>query len=341
MDARDCVMLRAQNCLRSVPVVVLGSGYSVGHGLPSMSDLGAHLQAVVTPPTAHKQLWEGLRNRLLSENLETVLQVGHVPPDLSLEIVHRTRELILARDCDVFAAMISDRNFLPLSRLYRYLFQSTHRSIAVVTTNYDRLAEYAADVCDFGQRTGFGYGYLRHREATLPWRLHLDGQPARTVEIWKVHGSVDWFRDSEGTAFAAPLLSKAPDGVVPAMVTPGLTKYEETYQEPFRTILRNADAALERAPGYFCVGFGFNDAHIQPKLVERARKEAIPIVVLARALTPSAKSFLLQGDGLEFLALEASATGTRAYCTEAPEGVDLVGDSLWNLGDFLDAVTTE
>jgi hypothetical protein len=305
-----------------------------------MSDLGSHLQAAVVPPATHTQLWEGLKHRLLSEDLETVLQVGHVPPDLASEIVNRTRDLILARDREVFTAMISDRNLLPLGRLYRYLFRSTHRSVAVVTTNYDRLAEYAADACDFGQRTGFGYGYLRHREATAPWQLHLDGQPARTVEIWKVHGSVDWFRDSEGTAFAAPLISEPPDGVVPAMVTPGLAKYEETHQEPFRTILRNADAALERAEGCLCVGFGFNDTHIQPKLVERARRNATPIVVLARELTPGAKSFLLRGERLEFLALEASGTGTRAYCTEAVEGVELAGESLWKLGDFLDAVTT-
>ena len=55
----------------------------------------------------------------------------------------------------------------------------------------------------------------------------------------------------------------------PLIVTRGVSKYERTHDEPFRSAIQGADAALDAASSFLCVGYGFRDHHIQPKIVER------------------------------------------------------------------------
>jgi hypothetical protein len=71
------------------------------------------------------------------------------------------------------------------------------------------------------------------------------------------------------------------------------------------------------------------------RLTNRVLKQQVPVVVLARTLTPTAKSFLAQCKHGSFLALEASGVNTRAYCAAHPNGLDLPVENLWEFGRFL------
>ncbi|MGY4408091.1 hypothetical protein [Bradyrhizobium sp. USDA 3315] len=72
------------------------------------------------------------------------------------------------------------------------------------------------------------------------------------------------------------------------MITPGIDKYRLTHSEPFRTI----------------VGYGFNDEHVQIKFIERCDRDSVPLVVLTKELTASAKAFLASGRCRRYLAIE-------------------------------------
>ena len=98
--------------------------------------------------------------------------------------------------------------------------------------------------------------------------------------------------------------------------------------------------ALQSARAYFCVGYGFNDPHMQTKLVERCRAEPVPLVLITKEITPTAKAFLKSGQCKHYMALEASGTGCRMYSTASPNGVDIPGQSLWSLDKFLTMVIT-
>ena len=89
----------------------------------------------------------------------------------------------------------------------------------------------------------------------------------RVVDIWKVHGSLDWFNASDGTVTAFPLTRTIPHDFQPLIIPPGKEKYSSTHDEPYRTIISQADNAFVQAGAYLCVGYGFNDEHIQPKLL--------------------------------------------------------------------------
>ena len=335
----DIAIEEGQDCLKSFPVIVLGSGASIPAGLPSMGALADHLKdsmEVDALSVSDRRTWDQFTTELLTNDLESALQAVNLTESLSDYVIEQTWQLVSDADKLVFDKILSDRNYLPLTRLYRHLFQSTHRTISVVTSNYDRLAEYAADVAEYYHQTGFSYGYVRQRRSGSQLSIRHGGQQARTVNIWKVHGCLDWFSDQDGEVIALMSAATIPAGRRPAIVTPGIEKYERTHREPFRSIIGGADTALDQARAYLCIGFGFNDAHIQPKLLARWRSGDAFLVVLTKTLSESVKSMLSVGGVQRFMALEEEDGGTRMWSHQFPDGVLLRGSHLWRLPDFLD-----
>lgn len=332
----------AQRALSATPVIILGSGASAAHGVPGMGALAAHL-AAVAPPAAWKrdenQEWESFLSHLKSGiDLESALQAVRPTERQTHFIASATRNFLLPSDLAVLSALLADRHHLPLSRLYRHLFDSTHSTLHVVTPNYDRLAEYAADVADFSCFNGFNYGYLQSRARDPKTRITIRGRETRTVAVWKVHGSLDWFQDADQQIIGIRSELAVPHDYTPLMITPGIDKYRLTHGEPFRTILACSDNALENARAYFCVGYGFNDEHVQTKLIERCNRDSTPLVVITKELTPTAKAFLASGRCRGYLAIEDGPGGARAYMHDSPAGFDLE-KPLWRLDQFLDHVT--
>ncbi|MBV1800491.1 SIR2 family protein [Siccirubricoccus sp. G192] len=331
----------AQACVAAAPVVVLGSGASMPHGLPGMGALASHLVASgpALPDREHSDAWNTFVSKAASADLETVLTTVRLPEALTRHIVEATWDQIAAADLRVFEAVVRDHRHLALTRLFRHLLASTHTDLDLVTTNYDRLAEYAADAGELCHSTGFGHGHLRFRHKEHPLRFTQNKKPARTVNIWKVHGSLDWFQGPTDSApVGLPLMPARLSGYSPLIITPGIEKFQKTHDEPFRTILANADRALQRARGYVCIGYGFNDRHIQPKLIERCAVEPVPLVLLTRTMTPAAREFVLGGQCRRYLVLEQSTAGTRAYCPDYPAGAELPTPDLWTLHGFLSLV---
>lgn len=330
----------AQGTLNTTPVIILGSGASAAHGVPGMWPLAKHLSASVTPGgwTAEEASeWHRFSDRLTAgDDLESALQAVRLTVRQTYFVAEQTRSFLLPSDLAVLAKLLSDRRSLPLSRLFKHLSSSTQRTVHVVTPNYDRLAEYAADAADYSTFTGFTQGHLQTRtKQEEPRRPAARSDQPRTVCVWKVHGSLDWF---QGTSQIVGVRSarETPAGFTPLMITPGIDKYRLTHGEPFRSILGCADKALEEARAYFCVGYGFNDEHVQTKLVERCEHDAVPLVVITKELTPTAKAFLTGGRCRRYLALECEGGGARAYTNEEPAGFEILGEPIWSLDKFLD-----
>ena len=347
-DGKDEEMLESavkdgQKCLQKFPVIVLGSGASIPEGLPSMEKLANHLKG----SELNRQMSNEERNSWnqfivkLDEmkDLESALQTIQLSEKLSNHVAAQTWNLINKADTDTFENILNGTKYLPLARLYQYLFNSTKRTVSVVTTNYDRLAEYAADCANYCHYTGFSYGYLRQRQQHGSRLSFKQGnQAARTVEIWKVHGCLDWFIDQNSRIFALVSPRSIPSNWRPAIVTPGIKKYESTHNEPFRSIINEADNVLENANAYLCVGFGFNDMHIQPKLLERWTQGNAFLVILAKTLKEGTKRMLEKANNSEFLALEKAKdrNGTYMRSHKHPQGVLLKGVHLWKFSNFLE-----
>lgn len=341
-DPFDPARRSIQKCFESQPVVVIGSGASVPYGLPGMGALGEQLVRSIVPDESDKETWAAICKKLEDSNvLESVLDELSPESPLLRSIVQETWTIINSCDCKAFEAQAT----IEIGRLLARLAQTSGRRVDVVTTNYDRLVEYAAEGRGLSWFDGFGPGYRRS-----PWtdglpvirRSALSGVPAeKMVAIWKVHGSLDWFVDGSGRVFSIPLRATLPIDCAPCIVTPGRIKYERTQYEPFRTVLSEADAAMKRAGGAFCVGYGFNDRHVQEKLRARRDVPTFSFVVVAMELTRSAKEFLLDGKCKNFVAIEAVMEGDgasrkpaenrcRVYTSENRVGME-IDRSIWYL----------
>ena len=339
-DPIERVYRLAQQCVESVPVIVVGSGASMGHGLPGMWELAQYLVANVDPTGASKQdseKWEAFKRRLEDADLETALTDVPLGDVLTSRVVRATWKMIAEADQRILSEAINNWQYFPFSRLLQVLFRSNRTRVDVVTTNYDKLIEYAYDMADLCHFTGFSHGVIRSRYTQDPVHFCRKNQPARTVNIWKVHGSLDWF-DKDNIPLGLPIQSEPYDGFEPIIVTPGIEKHRKTQQEPFRTILAEADNALVSAESYLCVGYGFNDEHIQPKLIVKCRSKPVPITIITKELTKRTRQFLREGAFQRFLAIEEHEAGSIAYSHEAPEGIILDGIDRWSLPGFLEAV---
>ncbi len=314
-----------------------------------MHDLGKSIIKAVEKNIqniAEDDNWKQFKADLEAIGLEPALQKGALKDhqDVYQLIVSTAWADVACKDALAGQLALHNPDILPLTKFLRHLFSSDYRNAVVVTTNYDRIVEYAVGAGSFIYRAGFYPGYIGAWQGSSTLHYYSNKPPqalqARVVDIHKVHGSLDWFKKPDTEAIHAfPVGSDPPKDFVKLIVPPGLTKYQEALQEPFRTIIACADRALENATGFFCVGYGFNDEHIHTKLLNRAKQHKKPLVVLAKTLTEKTRHILCNGNNaVKFFALEEHQNGTTIYTTDHKDGITLEGLNLWDFQHFVDEV---
>lgn len=328
---------QAQDFYGKAPVIILGSGASAAYGMSGMWALANYLVKntdISGLSAAEIEAWEKFC-QLLKDNvdLEAALLQVTASEELTSRIVKATWTLINSEDSEIFLKSLQDNAMFPLSRLLEHMFKSSLKIINIVTTNYDRLAEYACDQARIHHYTGFTHGFCRQFAA--PTEI----TSARRTNIWKVHGSLDWFQSPLEDTVALSNIQGIPDGYQPQIVTPGTQKYQKTHFEPFRSIINNADQALNEAGSYLCIGYGFNDEHIQPKLMVKCLRQRTPITIITYALSDSAKKLILDGKAQNYLAIERGETDDQSIVYSSLDRAPLkVEKNIWSLESYLSLI---
>jgi len=325
----------AQACFQGCPTIVIGSGASMPYGLPSMSELSTYLCSNLQPRgEAEENAWMLVRTALVNgDHLEAALEGKALPDTLLKKVVLMTWECVNEKDMPLLGAAANGGKFA-LGQLLSAMFKSTQSDAHVVTTNYDRVVEYACNSVGVLFQTGFAPGYVQKWESTSRVKFSHDLKASRVVKIWKVHGSLDWFKTLDDRTVGLPVFNLPSHDYTPLIVTPGLNKYEKTYEDPFRTTINGADMALRNASAFLCIGFGFRDQHIHPKIIERCSENNVPTVVLARTLTEEAKGFLKCKAGSNYMGIEKCKAGSKIYTPENADGVEVLDADLWSLPVF-------
>jgi hypothetical protein len=328
---------QAQDFYGKAPVIILGSGASAAHGMSGMWALANHLVKntdISGLNTAEIETWDEFC-QLLKDNvdLEAALYRVTASEELTFRIVKSTWALINSEDNEIFRNSLEDNAMFPMTRLLQHMFKSSLKTVNIVTTNYDRLAEYACDQGRIHHFTGFTHGFFR--QLANPTEI----TSARRANIWKVHGSLDWFQSPLEDTVALSNINDIPDNYQPQIVTPGTQKYQKTHLEPFRSIIHNADQALNEAGSYLCVGYGFNDEHIQPKLMVKCLRQNTPITIITYALSDAAKKLILDGKAQNYLAIERGETDDQSIVYSSLEKNPLkVEENLWTLEGYMSLI---
>lgn len=328
---------QAQDYYNKAPLIILGSGASAAHGMSGMGALAKHLVAntdISGLSAGEIEAWEKFCQVLdAGVDLEAALHQVAVTDELTSRIIKSTWSLINAEDIHIFNESLQNQVMFPLSRLLRHMFKSSLTKLNIVTTNYDRLAEYACDQERIHHHTGFTHGFFRQLAA--PNEINS----ARRVNIWKVHGSLDWFKSPLEDIVALSNIQGIPVNYKPEIVTPGTQKYQTTHLEPYRSIINNADQAITAANSYLCIGYGFNDEHIQPKLMARCQRQNTPITIITYALSGAAKKLITDGKAQNYLAIERGTTDDQSIVYSSLDKISVtVEKNIWSLEGYLSLI---
>jgi hypothetical protein len=306
-------------------------------GLPGMRDLADHIKSNIdtaTVPSDQSENWGKFSDLLETDvDLESALHRVNFSQEMTNLIVQSAWVLINSIDEDVYKRSIIDRSIFPLGKLLKHMFRSSLTKINIITTNYDCLAEYACDQEELYYYSGFSHGHTKR----LSSPTHVSCN--RTVNIWKVHGSIDWFYSESNENISIARHQYKPDGYQPQIVTPGIQKYQKTHLEPFRTIIGSADKSLTDANSYFCFGFGFNDEHVQPKLISKCERDNASITIATYALTAQAKNLLFSGKINNFLAIERGGSDEKSIIYSSLHSDPIMVDTdFWSMSGFMNLI---
>ncbi|MDQ6234841.1 SIR2 family protein [Bacteroides ovatus] len=345
MEEKDRLFKSIQDIVNDNPVLVIGCGASMNYGIPGMWDLAMAIKAdfTKTPPISEesKKCVNELVGKLDAEmGLEDAMLSLKCTEEVENRILKIVWNQIKPKDNNVFMDVVQSRSRLPLANLLTHLiYNRADAGVDVVTTNYDCLIEYAASQTDayvncgcsqshIGQFIGFDH---KNQLAKLK---DYEG----CVNIYKIHGSLDWFVDNNGEMYNYPNLTYIPDEMKPCIITPGTNKYERALEDPHRSLISSVDGLFKEAFGYMCIGYGFNDKHIQPNLLKMAIDRKKRILIVTKDLTKKIENEVIAKAKNYIIVYSDGANGTRFKSSS--ERIEIVDDTTeyWRLENFMSII---
>ena len=339
----DALMTELQDQLGDGLVVIIGSGLSCAEGLPGMGPLAAHLGAEIPKLVsgAEATQWAELAIDIAAAGLEAALLKKPPMPTLESVIVARSASFIAEAERRVVADVFAGGRTLRFTRLLKHLLKPS-TGIPVITTNYDRLVEIAAEEAGLGADTLFVGGFagtLNETESSLSFcrEVYLQGKNARAryrdrAVVLKPHGSLDWYhRAGNPVRYAGDL------DLPRLIITPGLNKFRNGYESPFDRHRERANRAIDLANRFLIIGYGFNDDHLETHLKPRIAS-GTPTLLLTYELSPNAIELARTHPNV--IAIDrtdvAGTAGSRVFRNRTTHEVP--GKNLWDLGSFISEV---
>ena len=146
---------------------------------------------------------------------------------------------------------------------------------------------------------------------------------------------MDWFSRHD-TTYYLPGINEIPENYVPCIITPGTNKYEKTSQEPHRSLLTHIDEDFLNASGFVCIGYGFNDRHVHPKLLSAAKKRKLPILIVTMDITDPIKRNVMTGE-YDYTAIYSDRkNGSVIKMTD--DEMTIPDEELWKLGNLCNII---
>ncbi len=139
-------------------------------------------------------------------------------------------------------------------------------SISFFTTNYDTLLEDALALNKINVFDGFSGGAMGFWNADLEFSSR-SGR-AESCSLFKLHGSVDWHRDSTHGIVRARYGTKYLSNAADIMIYPQATKYVETQKDPFAALFSRLRIAITTGDQNVLItcGYSFGDEHINSEI---------------------------------------------------------------------------
>lgn len=162
------------------------------------------------------------------------------------------------------------------------------KRLKIFTTNYDLAFEVAAsntgqiiiDGFEFSKPQRFNpswynYDIINRSQASEKGGAYLPN----VVHLYKLHGSVDWAKTNKGVYKKDSLTTEE---IEPVFIYPSSTKYQSSYDSPYLDMMAAFLEAMQKPKtAVLCIGFGFNDKHINNAITMALRTNPELMVMVA------------------------------------------------------------
>jgi hypothetical protein len=200
--------------------------------------------------------------------------------------------------------------------------------IEIFTPNYDLLVEQALEA----HKIPYFDGFVGSKQAFFDLTsMENDALPPRWARLWKVHGSVNWWRTNEDEVVRREGHSEGDR----QMIYPSHLKYDQSRRMPYLAMLDRLRAFLARGQAVLVTcGYSFADQHLNEVILHGLRSNPTAICfgllrgVRAKYASPFAKARMTPN--LSLLASDGAVLGTseRDWRTDAQTGHPLHGISV-------------
>ncbi len=323
-----------QEVISNNPVIVIGSGASVSYGIPSMWDLAETLKEYFKGSTFEDDKRTQVVAKFLKcldegMGLEDALLEVKMPQDIEQIIAIEVWKKIACADRKVYDRFVQGE-IINLKSLFEYIvYYDSNKIVNIITTNYDKIAEYAAAQTDSYINNGFTHGLkgrLKDNPIAVPRKREDDY--TGVLNIIKVHGSLDWFK-KDGITYCFPNTHIIPDNYQPCIITPGTNKYEKTQDEPYRQLLSLVDDMFSKATGFLCIGYGFNDSHVHPMLLKYAKTRKVKILIVTKDLTSSINQNIIN-HGYDYISITSNGKDGTLFSRDK-ESFEVENKKYWTI----------
>ena len=346
-STKDTLKRELQAIFADGLVTVIGSGLSCAEGLPGMGALATELSIKV--PTAisdaDKATWESIEASLATDSLEGAL-LKHPPTEgIESAIIKFSFAFVLAKEQEAIAACVTGNRKLKIAYLLPHISAATPKIARIITTNYDRLIEFAIEAEGWGVDTMMVGRYWGKHDPELSSKLMIRdvsrGNKGAVrliyrnhVKLFKPHGSLDWFMAGD-----TPMTSSMGLASDPLIITPGVGKYKKGYGQPFDAHRDRGNAAIDSASSILCIGYGFNDDHLQTHLSPKLKGGA-KALLLTRDLSVNARTVVAQSPNCTALVNSADAANPGTIVVRGSTEVLIPNVEWWDVENFVKGVLT-
>lgn len=221
--------------------------------------------------------------------------------------------------------------------------------VEIFTPNYDLLLEEALEQL----KIPFFDGFVGTREPFFDLAaIEYDELPIRWTRLWKLHGSINWIKRTDGSVFRC---YPVPEGQQ-LLIYPSHLKYDQSRRMPFLAMIDRVRAFFrETNPVLIICGYSFADDHLNEVLLDGLRgnqsAHCYALMYLPLKDCEAAKLHATKVGNLSVLALDGAVIGNRpgnykpidrSVITDgvgfdvapAAKDDDTTGAGLCRLGDF-------
>lgn len=309
-------------CAAAIPNPDAGG---TGSLIPGVAGLTERVKKALEESDRFKAPFQAVLKRLAEienaePNVERILTLVRSLREVTGKATHEGLSTSVLDDLDAEICSVTTRivepdlpsDSTPYHQLATWIsaIQRMH-AVEVFTPNYDLLMEQALEE----RRVPYFDGFVGSNRTFFDLvSMEHDTLPSRWARLWKVHGSINWWRTSDGHIERRD--RRAPKrGGDRQMIFPSHLKYEQSRRMPYLAMLDRLRSFLGQGQAVVVTcGFSFSDQHLNEAILQGLGRNphaiAFGLLYGDRANYPEALEAARKQANLNLLAADGAVVGT-------------------------------